>query len=253
MALLKVKDYKMWVILINLLPLSIFAQKKGTLRVYSSQPQTTVRIDSSVIQMGNSISYTTQLPEGTYTIKMWASQCAMITKVVTIKADSVETLRTAFTTSPEYQAHIEANKQYSTAKNRIAAFKTGLILGNLGLTYLTTYFGRTKTKDNELALQDLNRRYTISPTDVFLERDYYKAKDNYESSVKFYNIKLIVGIPITLASYYFSYKRWKKLSQSAPTKPIFKETNPIARAEWQLTPNCDVWSNNIGLNFNLKF
>ena len=68
MALPKVKDYRMWVIVINLLPLSIFAQKKGTLRVYSSQPQTTVRIDSSVIQMGNNIYYTTQLPEGTYTI-----------------------------------------------------------------------------------------------------------------------------------------------------------------------------------------
>jgi hypothetical protein len=253
---LNLKSYALCVCLLNVS--ALLAQKEGTFNLIVITPNAYIKMDTQTLaQMPAERTKNYVLTEGVHHFQIWASGHELTTDSVIIKADS--TIRRSFNLK-RTAAYVKYRRDLSSFTTDKAFQKISKILiigGDIGLTWLVAVQGRSASSEKLDVLKASQARYENSlslnalPS---LKSEFEYAKTDYQNSIKYYNTKLAIGIPLTLAAYYATYRLFKKTNKSERVRPEFKDQNPLSHVEYRLNPTYDMAATgSFGLNLNIKF
>ena len=253
---LNLKSYALCVCLLTVS--TLLAQKEGKFNLIVTTPDAYVKMDTQTLaQMPAERTKMYVFTEGVYRFQIWASGHELTTDSVIIKADS--TLRRSFNLkrTAAYVQHRRELSSFTTDKAFLTVSKVLIIGGNIGLTWFVASQGRSASADklNLLKASQLRYENSFSLSNLpSLKAEFDASKTDYQNSIKYYNTKLMIGIPLTLAAYYASYRLFKKTNKSVKIKPAFKDQNPLSNMEYRLNPTYDMAATgSFGLNLNIKF
>jgi hypothetical protein len=245
-----------------LLPCLLFsaflsAQKEGKFTLIVYTPDAFVKMDTQPTEKMSQQLKTYSLTEGIHQFQIWALGCELTKDTVSITANGSSQRAFNLKRTAAFVQYRKEMGNTALEKAMDVGSKIFIIGGNLGLTWFVTLQGRSKVND-QLALMKANKSYYENSYSLAelpkLKADFETSKTDYQNSVKYYNTKLLVGIPLTLLAYYGSYRLFKKMNKNKKKTPDFKDQNPLSNREYQLNPIYDMSATgNVGLNLNIKF
>jgi ACT domain-containing protein len=237
---------------------NLLAQKEGKFILTVYTPDAYVKIDSLPMEkmaIDRQQMYT--LTEGVHQLQIWSSGHDLYKDTVHIVASGLKQRRVNLTRTAEFVKFRDQNGNSALQKAMNVGSKIFLIGANIGLTWLVIYEGKERPNE-KLALMKESKFYYENSYSIDalpdLKNEFYFYQSEYSNSIKYYNIKLIVGIPLTLAAYYGTYRVFRKINKNRKKRPVFNDQNPLSKTQYELNPVFDLTSTgSFGLNLNIKF
>jgi hypothetical protein len=250
------QKHLIWLLLMGFSP--IFAQKQGKFALAVPVPDAFVKMDDAPAEkLGDAIIKTFTLTEGVHRYQIWAAGFQLLSDTVTIVADRTTRRTVNLKQTEAFVKYREQMARYAVDRGMAAGSTVFLLAANVGLTWFVGWQGRGQAGENLEALKKQKRLYEQSGSIASLSiarQDFNEAETKYHKSVDYYNRKLAIGVPLTLASYYATYRVIKKLRKKATKKPEFHDKNPLSNVDFQVSPSYGIVpTGGFGLNLNVKF
>ena len=236
----------------------LIAQKEGKLLLFVNAEDAYVKIDSNAAFKMTATTLLLPITEGVHKVQVWATTRQLFDKTIQIKADSTTRLTVNLPTAAAYKAFRETTSQNALGQSMTIAGKVFLVAANVGLTWFVTLQGRSTPEKYNTEAKTYLTQYNFATTEIYARiyrEDFTEAKGNYQKAIKYYNTKLIIGVPVALCSYYLTYRVFKQINKNKPEIPVYKDKNPLTQWQAEITPTYD-WATidpSYNLSFKLKF
>lgn len=235
------------------LPLAAYSQGVPVTLVFNT-PGATLKIDQQPALTSSNAVWTGTLEPGTHRIQAWAPQRQLWDTLVLIQQGIPFKMNVKLRFSSLYYEKARADSLYATTRFWNTFKTSSLIALNAGLIWYTGFQGLRQKQKYLDAMEASRQEYQLSISQEnidFHRSNYLKNKRDYDQLRKYLQWKTYVGVPVTLASMYFSYKIIKK--RSKPTKKRWEDKNPLAVWHWNVRPEIDFTQNYHGFTFSIQW
>ena len=247
------------VLLIGLLSVSVLsAQKEGKFVLIVLTPDAYIKLDSQKMEkIPIERRKTLLLTEGVHTFQIWAAGHELTKDTVYIIANDTSQRVYNLKRTEAFVKYRNELGNSALDNALLVGGKIGIVAANIGVTWFVAVQGRAAS-NKKLDLLKLNQHNFESSGSLAnlptLKSDFDASKKDYENSVKSYNTKLMIGIPLTLAAYYGSYRLIKRMNKTKQTQADFKDKNPLSKVEYRIDPIYEsAFKGSLGMNLNIKF
>lgn len=241
-------------LLCSLVISALLTAQSATVTLSFNTPGVTLKVDQQPAQTVNQAIATLTLEPGSHRLQAWAPMRQLWDTMVTVQANAPQRINVKLRFSSMYYEKARADSLYATTRFWNSFRTTSLIALNAGLIWYTGFQGFRQKQKYLDAMEFARVQYqsNISQENIsFYKNSYQKNKKDYDQLRNYLKWKNYIGVPVTLASMYFSYKIIKK--RSRPSRQRWEDKNPLADWQWNFRPELDFTQKYHGFTLSIQW
>lgn len=223
----------MAIIFVAIFQFHVNAQDKSEACFTIAPKNAYIRLDGgSMIDLSSVTQpYCLELETGKHLVEIWAPYFAIHRDTIDIVPGQTKNYTKPLSQlSDDYKSYHQELKAFHKLQIKRTLAATGVVIGNLFLTSVIVT-AENNVSDKKEQVEATKKFYleAIGTNEIETAKSvYFTRKEVYEKARRQFYVKLGVGIPTALLTYYASWKFLKKLKSTKPVAPVYKEKNPWA-------------------------